>query len=90
MPNCKACGEWFVKTNPHKELCLKCERALSRLSNYALPVVRCKDCKHRVYIDMGEDIGEIGGCELFKCAMSNDEFCSYGERKEEGGNNATD
>ena len=28
MPGCKACGEWFVKTNPHEELCFKCECAL--------------------------------------------------------------
>ena len=46
------------------------------------PVVRCKDCKHRVYKYMNEEIGEIGGCGLFNRAMSNDDFCSYGERKE--------
>lgn len=46
MPACKVCGEWFAKTNPHEELCFKCECALSRLSSYATRVVRCKDCKH--------------------------------------------
>lgn len=45
-------------------------------------VVRCKDCKHRVYKYANEEIGEIGGCGLFNRAMSNNDFCSYGERKE--------
>lgn len=39
MPACKVCGEWFAKTNPHEELCLKCECALSRLSGYVAPIV---------------------------------------------------
>jgi hypothetical protein len=50
----------------------------------AVPVVRCKDCKYRIYKDMGEEIGEIGGCALFNCAMTNDGFCSYGEKKDGG------
>ena len=45
-------------------------------------VVRCKDCIHRVYVDMGDDIGAIGGCELFGQAMSCVDFCSYGERRD--------
>ena len=48
----------------------------------AVVVTRCKDCKHRIYKDMGEEIGEIGGCGLFNCAMPNEGFCSYGERKD--------
>lgn len=73
MPACKVCGEWFAKTNPHEELCFKCECALSRLSSYATRVVRCKDCKHY-------DIG--GSCII--CGFQSrkpDDFCSYGERK---------
>ena len=50
----------------------------------AVEVVRCEDCIHRVYVDMGDDNGEIGGCELFGCAMPYDAFCSYGERKDNG------
>ena len=50
----------------------------------AVIVTRCKDCKHRIYKDMGEEIGEIGGCGLFNCAMPNEGFCSYGERKDDG------
>ena len=51
----------------------------------AVAVTRCKDCKHRIYKYVDAEIGEIGGCELFNCVMSNDDFCSYGEPKE--GNN---
>lgn len=52
----------------------------------SVPVVRCKDCKYRVYKDMGGESGEIGGCALFNCAMPNDGFCSCGERR--GGTDA--
>ena len=48
----------------------------------AVIVTRCGDCKYRIYRYINEEIGEIGGCELFNRAMSNDDFCSYGERKE--------
>lgn len=51
----------------------------------AVVVTRCKDCKHRIYKNMGDEIGEIGGCGLFNCAMPNEGFCSHGERKD-GGN----
>ena len=48
----------------------------------AVPVVRCKDCIHRHYVDMGDDIGTIGGCGLFGTAMMTcNDFCSYGERR---------
>jgi hypothetical protein len=50
----------------------------------AVIVTRCKDCKHRIYKDMGEEIGEIGGCGLFNCAMPNEGFCSHGKRKDGG------
>ena len=47
----------------------------------AVEVVRCKDCENRVYVDNGDEIGEIGGCKLFKMAMPYDSFCSYGKRR---------
>lgn len=50
----------------------------------AVIVTRCKDCKHRIYKNMGDEIGEIGGCGLFNCAMPNEGFCSHGERKDGG------
>ena len=71
MPACKVCGRWFAKIRYDEELCDKCEISLSRLSGYAVPVVRCKDCKHR-YQD--------SWCEYVD---DNDNFyCARGERKE--------
>lgn len=84
MPACKACGEWFAKTNPHEELCFKCECALYRLSNYVARVTRCKDCAH---YDLGVclKIYSDGNAQKDSWQSRNpDDFCSYGERK---GNN---
>lgn len=73
MPACKVCGRWFAKIRDGEELCDKCEISLSRLSGYAVPAVRCKDCKH-----------EFGGSCII-CGFQKrkpEDFCSYGERKE--------
>ena len=84
---------WSVNMNEvDTSDCTDVEDILSAVISYlselhtvdAVEVVRCKDCIHRVYVDMGDDIGEIGGCELFGCAMPYDAFCSYGERKDYG------
>ena len=37
-------------------------------------LVRCKDCKH--YLELAE-------CYLFGRCMGTDDFCSWGERKED-------
>lgn len=83
MPACKACGEWFAKTNPHEELCFKCEYSLHRLSSYVARVVRCKDCVH--WDDdpdtYGADDGPKGKCMKSFETMCADGFCSYGKRK---------
>ena len=77
MPACKVCGEWFIKTKPHAELCVKCENALGRLSGYAVPVVRCKDCKY----NRGDK--KCLNPDSFFSVPADDDFCSYGARKEE-------
>ena len=82
MADCIVCGGWFSSSNRTDELCPTCERAVKRLKGYAVPVVRCKECKHRTYI---EAIGEHwctharGLCGF----VHDDEFCPYGERREE-------
>ena len=82
MPACKVCGRWFAKIRDDEELCDKCEISLSRLSGYAVPVVRCKDCKH---YDLGVclEIYSDGNAhpEAWQSRRPED-FCSYGERKE--------
>lgn len=74
MPECKVCGRWFAKIRDDEELCDKCEISLSRLSCYAVPVVRCKDCKH------------LFGTICAVCGLlprKPEDFCSYGERKDD-------
>lgn len=52
-----------------------------------VPVVSCKDCKYRVYKHINEEIGDVGGCIVLNRVMANDDFCSYGERKDGGADN---
>ena len=46
----------------------------------AVPVVRCRECKHRKY----DDIFRMIWCNLDSCTkrVKPDDFCSHGERKE--------
>ena len=55
-----------------------------------LPVVRCKDCKHRVTFNAGDlpIIFDVKGiirslCPYMIKDVSDNDFCSHGERKEE-------
>ena len=47
----------------------------------AEPIVRCKDCvrKQEWLVDYTHDSDWF--CTLHECAMNDDDFCSYGERK---------
>lgn len=46
----------------------------------AVEIVRCKDCKHRYYLENG-----MGFCRVnFPYGKKEDDFCSYGERKDNG------
>ena len=48
----------------------------------AVPVVRCRECKHYATADFDGDI--LYGCTLHSAMLdiTPDSFCSYGERKE--------
>lgn len=46
----------------------------------AVPVIRCKDCDNRVYINMGDEIGVVGGCAIWETALPEDFYCAYGKR----------
>lgn len=53
----------------------------------AVPVVRCRDCKHsREYITVGtvctKYVKSLGGREVGLRATGKNDFCSYGERKD--------
>ena len=43
-------------------------------------VVRCQDCEYRIYKDMGDDIGMIGGCQVWGVALPGDFYCAHGAR----------
>ena len=47
----------------------------------AVPVVRCRDCKHYATADFDGNI--LRGCTLHSAMLdiTPDSFCSYGERK---------
>ena len=80
MPACKVCGRWFAKIRDDEELCDKCEISLRRLSGYAVPVVRCKDCKQGEIDD--PDFPDEYYCHAGCGWNKGDFYCAYGERKE--------
>ena len=47
----------------------------------AVPVVRCKDCKHRYFNDCFDRFCCAKRANGFEDIVSEDEFCSRGERK---------
>ena len=48
-----------------------------------VPVVRCKDCKH-AYINGFSAASGVALCSSNAKVMQQDDFCSYGERKDGG------
>lgn len=48
-----------------------------------VPVVRCKDCKY-AFINSFSTASGIALCSSSMKAMQEDDFCSYGERKDGG------
>lgn len=51
-----------------------------------VPVVRCKDCKH-AYINSFSAASGVALCSSSAKVMQQDDFCSYGERKDGGADN---
>ena len=47
----------------------------------AVPVVRCKDCEHLVNTTINANGFLI--CDISDMEIAPDDFCSYGERREE-------
>ena len=45
----------------------------------AVPVVRCQNCK---YYALWADGRSMNRCDKHKCTMYDEDFCSYGERKD--------
>ena len=53
------------------------------------PVVRCKNCKHRGWVQEPCHGKSVDYCRIWDCTLRNLEatFCSYGEQKDGGASN---
>lgn len=62
----------------------ECEKYFDHPADVA-PVVRCKDCIHKVRTSDGENNPEDIVCDYFMTdGMDSNDFCSYGERDTRG------
>ena len=75
----------YDKKNGNEHFVFGIESVLEYAENLptidAVEVVRCKDCKFGVY-EKGRGIYHIR-CEILEFLFQDDDYCSYGERKEE-------
>ena len=72
------------KSNRQKMLKEALDMAIEALQDRPkdyVQIVRCKDCKFGVY-EKGRGIYHIR-CEILEFLFQDDDFCSYGERREE-------
>lgn len=63
----------------------ECLRAIEEaLTIDAVPVVRCKDCKNKGWVQEPCRGKSVDYCKVWDCTLRNlkTTFCSYGERKE--------
>lgn len=65
-----------------KEECLRAIEDAPTID--AVPVVRCKDCDHYA---LWKDGRAMFHCDKRDCTMYDDDFCSYGKRKDGAGGN---
>lgn len=45
-------------------------------------LVRCRECKHKYQEPWSNGVAVEGECEIWHRATLGDDFCSYGERKD--------
>ena len=89
METCNDCIHAAVCGEPH--IIYKCSGVCPHFkngTNDAVSVVRCRECKH-AYINSFSDASGVALCRLLakraegiQIVMQQDDFCSYGERKE--------
>lgn len=60
--------------------------AINKLRRRAKLVTRCKDCKHKGWVQEPCHGKSVDYCKVWDCTLRNLEttFCSYGERKDVG------
>lgn len=49
----------------------------------AVSVVRCRECRHKYQEPWNNGVAVEGECEIWHSATLADDFCSYGERKDD-------
>lgn len=70
----------------YRKLC-ETEIAIGKLpAADVVPVVRCKDCKY-AYINSFSAASGVALCSSSAKVMQQDDFCSYGERRDGGADN---
>lgn len=74
--------EYTVESDERKEMYVIAVEAVEKVLNPDfVEVVRCRDCRWFEDPPAGT---MTGVCELTERLMFDDEYCSYGERREEG------
>lgn len=60
--------------------------AINKLRRRAKLITRCKDCKHKGWVQEPCHGKSVDYCRVWDCTLRNLEstFCSYGERKDGG------
>ena len=60
--------------------------AINKLRRRAKLITRCKDCKHKGWVQEPCHGKSVDYCKVWDCTLRNLEntFCSYGERKPSG------
>lgn len=48
----------------------------------SIDIVRCRECKHKYQEPWNNGVAVEGECEIWHNATLDNDFCSYGERKE--------
>ncbi len=80
----------LVNTDPntHGRFCDGVAKALEFILNAptidAVQVCRCKDCKHHQIMENKKSFMYWHNCKLWCADISEDDFCSYGERRGDG------
>ena len=85
---CKLCG-WLYKVDGNQDstqdsVCPTCEKFLKPLAECFVPVIRCKNCKHKGRVQEPCHGKSVDYCKVWDCTLRNLEttFCSNGERKD--------
>lgn len=79
--------DWF-RPYGHMDESIPCETMVSDLRGMpaadVAPVVRCKNCKHRGWVQEPCHGKSVDFCRVWDSCINNIDkcFCSYGERKE--------